>query len=131
MPINSRTKGASAERDVAQILRNELGIETKRNLEQWRSGGSDILGVPGFAIEVKRAAKPLLNQWWAQTVRQAEELKELPCLWWRLDRQPWRVKVPLWAICADAHPSYEMEWTADITPEAFCMIVRERMDGSI
>jgi Holliday junction resolvase len=130
MPINSRNKGASAEREVAQILRDELGIETKRNLEQWRSGGSDILGVPGFAIEVKRAAKPLIAQWWAQTVSQAELVKELPCLWYRLDRRSWRVLLPLWAICADAHPSYDLEWTAEITPEAFCMIARERMNDS-
>jgi len=47
MPINSRNKGAAGEREVAKIIENLLGLECKRNLDQWRSGGFDLEG-PGL-----------------------------------------------------------------------------------
>lgn len=126
MPINSRTKGQSGEREVIHILREELGIEATRNLDQWRDGGSDILGLDGWAIEVKRAKQPLLKSWWEQTVRQAGTTKS-PVLWYRLDRRYWRVIVPLHSITRDFGHNLDLAWTAEITPEAFCALVREEI----
>ena len=127
MSINSRAKGASAEREVVHILRDELGIDTQRNLDQWRSGGHDITGLPGWAIEVKRAKAPLIHQWWKQAKDQADRVGSTPALWYRLDRKPWRVIVPLYAINRSLTLHDGWEWTAEISPEAFCMIVRESM----
>ena len=42
MPINSRAKGQSGEREAAKIWFDLTGIKLERNLDQWRSG-SDIL----------------------------------------------------------------------------------------
>ena len=36
--VNGRNKGASFEREVANMLRDELGIGFKRDLEQYRAG---------------------------------------------------------------------------------------------
>jgi len=126
MPINSRAKGKNGELEVVHILREELGIEATRNLDQWRDGGSDILGLNSWAIEVKRAKTPLIKQWWEQAVRQAGASK-FPALWYRLDRKYWRVVVPLHAITLDVGYSLDLAWTAEITPEAFCAIVREEI----
>ena len=67
MPINSRNKGSAAEREVGKIIYDLLGIKVERNLDQWRSGGYDLVGLDKVALEVKRAKKPLLNAWWKQT----------------------------------------------------------------
>lgn len=64
-PINSRAKGASAEREFAQLIHQHLGVDLRRNLEQSRSGGHDLVAVgtdsvslalDAFAIEIKRYA---------------------------------------------------------------------------
>ena len=122
--INSRAKGKAGELEVVHILREELGLEITRNLDQWRDGGADLLGVEGWAIECKRAKQPSLAPWWEQTVRQAGSTK-IPALWYRLDRRYWRVVVPLHAITRDFGFNSSLEWTAEITPEAFCALVRE------
>lgn len=127
MPINSRQKGAAAERDVANILKDHLGIEVKRNLDQWRSGGYDLVGVEGFAIEVKIAKTPLINQWWEQAKTQAADAGLIPALFWRVDRKPWRVVVPLYALNNTLTLADCWKWTAEISPEAFCMLARENV----
>jgi len=126
MPINSRTKGQSGEREVIQILREELGIDATRNLDQWRDGGSDVLGLNGWSVEVKRAKTPLIKQWWEQTCRQTGD-HQFPCLWYRIDRKYWRVVIPIYAITPEFHISNDLEWTAEISPEAFCALVRESL----
>ena len=122
--INSRAKGKAGELEVVHILREELGIEACRNLDQWRDGGCDILGIEGWAIEVKRAKTAKFADWWDQAVRQAG-ISKIPALWYRLDRKQWKVIIPLHAINKDFGFHLSLEWTAEITPEVFCALVRE------
>ena len=69
--VNSRNKGRAGEQEVARILRDELGIAVTRNWQQQAAeGGADIVGVPGWSIEVKRA-KVWSNGWWTQAAAQA------------------------------------------------------------
>jgi hypothetical protein len=124
--INSRAKGKAGELEVVHILREELGLEATRNLDQWRDGGSDILGLDGWAIEVKRAKTPKLSEWWNQSVRQAGTTK-FPALWYRLDRKYWRVVIPLHSITRDFGLNLDLEWTVELSPEAFCAIAREHL----
>ena len=73
--VNSRNKGAAVEREFALIAKESCGWSLVRNLEQSRSGGHDLTGLPGWAIEVKaRADRPgpvELEQMWKQAVDQA------------------------------------------------------------
>ena len=126
MPINSRNKGKSGEAEVIKIIHDELGIKCCRNLDQVRNGGHDILGLDGWAIEVKRAKKPLLAQWWTQTLEQAEQGGLHPVLWYRLDNQKWRVVVPLNRICAGLEYSGGLEYTAEMSPQGFACLYREK-----
>jgi len=96
--INSRTKGKTAERELIgelkKLLPEGLTNELSRNLDQTRSGGHDILGLDGWAIEVKRYAQVLpgdIERFWAQAVDQAGRCNQVPALCYRADRRDWRV----------------------------------------
>jgi hypothetical protein len=93
--INSRTKGASAERELFKLISEATGVEVKRNLVQTREGGFDS-SVGRFAIEVKRQENLDFTSWWEQAVKQAEAAKLMPMLAYRKSRYPWRVRV--WSI---------------------------------
>ena len=56
-----RTKGASFERDIVNVLK-EHGYEAGRNLTQTRDGGGDI-DLPRWLLECKRYAKIAVYVW--------------------------------------------------------------------
>ena len=56
----SRTKGAAGERELAAALRELTGWDIRRRVRQ-HDGDSDLEGVPGWSIEVKRLADPTWN----------------------------------------------------------------------
>lgn len=56
LTANSQRKGKEGERELARLLREHLGDGVSRNLEQARNGGADLNGLPGWCVEVKRAA---------------------------------------------------------------------------
>lgn len=103
-----RQKGARGEREVIEMLIEwltpvyegaclELPV-LQRNLEQWRSGGYDILGLDWLALEVKRheRSNPYnMNLWWAQTLAATKE-GQVPLLLWRANRTPWAARTRLW-----------------------------------
>ena len=94
MGKSQRTKGASGEREICHILRDALGIEVGRNLEQSRSGGCDIK-LPPYCIEVKRRRRVgNLYDW----VRQADAAcgpGERPIVCVRADGAGWLAVLPL------------------------------------
>ena len=103
---NSRNKGRAGEQEVARTLRDELGLEVTRNWQQQAAqGGTDIVGVPGWAIEVKRA-KQWSNEWWTQAAAQAARTGEKPVLIYRLDRKPWRARC---CACVVRLPHFQIE----------------------
>lgn len=140
--INSRQKGASSEREFAGLIHEQLGVKLVRVLDQSRGGGFDLAVSPdqagpvvdalrGLAIECKRygAITPsLMERFWSQAVRQAEAAGLIPALAWRADRQPWRVTIPL-SWLAGMGTSLDLEFTATLAVEAFCLAVRERAAG--
>jgi len=90
--INSRTKGAAAEREVFALISDALGIKVERNLVQTRDGGYDT-AVCGWAIEVKRQEILHLPDWWRQCCEQARNAHFKPMLIYRRSRQPWMARV--------------------------------------
>lgn len=129
MGAMQRNKGAAGEREFAKLLGGLLGIDLKRNLDQTRDGGHDLKGgnlITGWAIEVKRAKKPLLSGWWNQTVDQAVASGKRPVLAYRLDNHKWRVVVHLNQLNPlIVHDfDYALVNTAEISVEAFAALVR-------
>lgn len=121
-----RTKGQAGEREVLNLLKDNLGLDLSRNLQQTQDGGADCLGIPGIALEIKRAKKPELTRWWRQAVDQAFEAKSIPVLAYRLDRQQWVFVTPLELINSNfVWDCYELQYAASLTLEGFCSVMRE------
>jgi len=85
-----RRKGQQAERELCALLSDELGLTVRRNVDQARAGGADVLELPGFAIECKRHERLSRPSWWAQAVKQGEAIKREPILFYRKSHEPWR-----------------------------------------
>lgn len=84
----SRSKGASAEREVAAILR-QYGFEATRN----RVGvtAQDLLhNIPDVHIEVKRQETLKIGEWLRQAQGDCPD-DRVPVLVYRKSNEPWRV----------------------------------------
>lgn len=127
MKINSRAKGNKFERDIANLIFDHLGIQCRRNLEQWRSGGYDVIGLDGWAIECKRHTvikDGHKQQFWAQAVAQAKQCDARPALIFKADRQPIR------AMIHDGvyFPITDYRGTIEMDIELFFAIYRETQE---
>lgn len=69
----ARTRGHGAEREIARILR-EAGYEDARRGAQFAGGpdSPDVIGIPGFHIEVKRTEKFAIRPAVSQATRDAK-----------------------------------------------------------
>jgi hypothetical protein len=107
MTINSRVKGQVGEREVVHklnaIIEQVLGAYDwhedvvnaarkciQRNQNQSAVGGSDLNGVFGLAVEIKRQENVQIEKWWEQCTEQAARNAEHPVLLYRKNHQPWR-----------------------------------------
>lgn len=144
MAINSRAKGAGAEREFAGLISDWTGVRLIRNLEQTRSGGHDLIVHPDesglvadtfrkLAIECKRyqtATDAQIQKWWDQAVTQAEQAGLIPVLGYRANRSAWRVVVPISLVNSSMTQSQQIEYTAALSVAAFCHAILERADLS-
>ena len=127
MSATSRTKGQVGEREVASLIRDLTGYDVQRRVRQ-HDGDSDLVGLPGWCIEVKRrrkAGRSDIQAWWTQAVAQAST--GIPVLFYRLDRQAWRAVWPLSTLVvpSGAYQWSEYAWTCESTIDAWACIVRE------
>ena len=145
-PINIRQKGANAERDIADDLnyiindvRSAMGLPAlakpmvQRNQNQSAVGGKDLTGTFGLAIEVKRQEQLSINTWWAQCVKSADELREIPVLLFKQSRQKWRCIMPV-ALELPASPAAAysiLSSRAEIDYETFKAYFRERVGRTL
>jgi len=131
--VNSRAKGSAGERELINEMEGWLGPwvkqQVKRNLEQTRNGGHDLIGLGRWALECKRykeATESDIEGWWHQAVAQAHLVGKTPVLAYRLDRRSWRVRIPTRELLAWLG-NWDIEWTAEITLQAFCAILNEEL----
>lgn len=134
--INSRAKGKSAERELIgelkRLLPPEMTSELTRNLDQTRDGGHDILGLDGWAIEVKRYAQVLpadLVRFWTQACEQSARIDGTrPVLCFRADRREWRVVLSMRDVAGwFCHDTYEN--TVEMSLDVFCQLVLLRKEA--
>lgn len=136
-PQSARNKGSAAEREVLRILEDSLGLKLVRNKQQSARGGRDLeedtermQGLVPFAFEVKHQKAQSLNQWWAQTVRQAQDSKRLPVLFYRGNHQPWRVAVAPHDISNSIWPVRRDEDFVILSLRDGLQFLREKMNGA-
>ena len=124
---NGRVKGANFERELARMIYDELGVQTKRDLEQYRaSDHGDLIGLDGWTIEAKRYAhnaggnfKP---EWWKQVTSAANANATEPVLIYKYDRQPIKCVVLLSSINGEFAGKDNV---ATVSFPTWCMLVRE------
>jgi hypothetical protein len=129
MSASSRTKGQSGEREVAALLADLTGLQVKRRVRQ-HDGDSDLEGVPGWSVEVKRharAPRASVRSWWAQAVAQAARTGCVPVLLYRADRDEWRAVWPLSCLLVEQHAATWIgyAWTVEGTVQAWAAVFRE------
>ena len=127
MSAMQRTKGQTGERGIAALIRDLTGWNAQRRVRQ-HGGDSDLLGVPGWAIEVKRhkaAPRGQIARWWRQTVEQAGQ--DVPVLFYRADRDQWRAVWPVTVTLVQQRADYwrGYEWTCDTAVPAWAGVARE------
>ncbi len=129
MSAMSRAKGQTGEREVAALVRDLTGWDVRRRVRQ-HDGDSDLEGVPGWSVEVKRHARATRSEiagWWAQTVAQAERSDAVPVLFFRLDRDAWRAVWPIAVNLTEQRPPMwtAYAWTAEGSVEVWAAVARE------
>lgn len=92
--MNSRSKGAAGERELAQILR-AYGFEARRGQQfSGANGDPDVVGMPGVHIECKRVERLNLYEAMAQSINDAR-IGETPVVMHRKNREEWLVSMRL------------------------------------
>lgn len=92
--INSRQKGARAERELANVLK-KYGYETRRGQQySGANGDADVVGLDKIHIECKRVERLNIDDAVAQSVRDARQC-ETPVVMHRKNHQPWLVTMRL------------------------------------
>lgn len=102
MGVTSRRKGANGELEFIKILSQSFPEhEFSRNYAQAAKSGFDVIGLPGFGVEVKRYKRGRIYQldWWDQVVDAVKPERLLPLLAYRFDRTAWSILVPAqWVV---------------------------------
>lgn len=110
----------------------------KRNLEQTREGGSDIIGLDWAAIEVKRQETEKVEQWWRQTKAAAVlldeegnvvpgEYRKEPILIWRKNHMPWEARMLGYLAVAGDTKNGRVRSSVDINLPAFLAYFKLRV----
>lgn len=87
--MNSRAKGKRGELEASRLLR-EHGFDARRG-QQFHGGADspDVVGMPGWHIEVKRVEKGNLYDWMHQASTDCGDNK--PVVFHRRNNHPWVV----------------------------------------
>lgn len=89
----SRNKGAQAERELANILK-ERGYPVNRGKVFYKE--SDVVGLEGIHIECKRVERLNIHQAMEQAVNEAHKRSDgYPTVFFRRDRGEWLVTMRL------------------------------------
>lgn len=90
----ARNKGASGERELANLLRDTWGYDVKRGHVFYRE--SDVVGLNGIHPEVKRVERLNIHEAMKQAIEEAEKRKDgLPTVFFRRNRGEWLVTMRL------------------------------------
>ncbi len=92
--MNSRQKGVSGERELANKLK-EYGFECRRGQQYCGANGdADVVGLPGIHIECKRVERLNIPEAMKQAVRDAD-IANIPAVFHRKNRDGWFVTMRL------------------------------------
>lgn len=123
---SNRNRGAAAERELARWIRDELGVNVERNLKQFqKSQEGDLTPLGPFLIECKYHARINTRDWWRQAVESSKKAEAIPVVAYKVARKGWRFVLP--HTSATGEWRFDYEFTMDVGPALFALIVRESM----
>lgn len=99
MPINSKNKGSKGERELARVLNDLLGIQSRRGQQYCglegnpdvvlqKQVGDELVDISGLHVECKRVECLRLYEALGQSKRDARE-GEIPVVCHRKNNKPW------------------------------------------
>lgn len=91
--INSRQKGASGERELANKLK-DYGYSARRGQQYSGIDGEDVIGLDYIHIECKRVERLNLEDAMLQAKRDAKQ-GQMPTVFHRKNKQKWLVTMEL------------------------------------
>jgi len=122
---NSRNKGASFEREIANELTTKLELkhQLKRILEQTREKHLPDLILGRWYLECKRygSGNEPMDSWWEQVVS-ASGKDKISALIYKFDRRPIKVRVPLSIL--NKNFSFNENVTCDLSFEDFITLIK-------
>ena len=121
---NSRDKGASFERKICSLIKDALGYDARRNLDQYQVGGADI-EIPGWSIECKAYQKGSTYKkiWWEQTVSNCGDKQ--PVLIYKYNNHPIKCVIRLDVFEHGFSSNQDLVCEVDI--DTWFYIVREKI----
>ena len=126
MPVNSRAKGANFEREIGNLLVQDLGLNNpvKRILEQTRTKELPDLMMGRWCIECKRygdGSEPSDN-WWNQVLAASRNANQIPALVYKFNRKPSKVRIL--ASCINTQIQNK-DITVDLSWQDFISVIKE------
>ena len=108
------------------MIKDALGYDAKRNLDQYQVGGADI-EIPGWSIECKAYLKGTTyrKDWWEQCVSNCGD-KE-PVLIYKFNNHPIKCVIRLDVLRSGFSNGKELLCEVDF--DTWCYIVREKIDA--
>jgi|TARA_B100001093_G_scaffold312312_1_gene298021 hypothetical protein len=132
LPVNSRAKGANFEREIGNLLVQDLNLTNpvKRILEQTRTKELPDLRLGRWCIECKRygdGGEPP-KEWWEQVLRSCSEESLMPALIYKFNRRPIKVRV----LASSINPAIQNKLiTVDLLWDDFIEIILELFQKDI
>ena len=123
---DSRNKGASFERKICKLIKDNLNIDAKRNLDQYQAKGQADIIIPGWSIECKAYLKgtTFKRAWWEQAKESAASLSLTPVLIYKYNNCPIKCVISLDVLSRNFNAGHDLVCEVDI--ETWFYIVRER-----
>ena len=132
MPVNSRAKGANFEREIGNLLVQDLNLinPVKRILEQTRTKELPDLRLGRWCIECKRygdGGEPP-KEWWEQVLRYCSAESLMPALIYKFNRRPIKVRL----LASSINPAIQNKLvTVDLLWDDFIEIILELFQKDI
>jgi len=125
---DSRNKGASFERKICTMIRENLGFDAKRNLDQYQAKGQADIIIPGWSIECKayKSGGAYRQAWLTQARESALRLNLTPVLIYKFNNCPIKCVINLDILSRNFSGEHDLVCEVDL--ETWFYIVRETMN---